>query len=528
MVVVPCTAADLYLGLDVSIYARHMQDSTGLPLPVAPLGFRENDLFLGFDLELHQIDTKLSTKRRASGASTVLIWGPPGSGKSHLAREYLWKHRPQYTGGTFWIDAKSEQSCLRSFWDLGQARSVIDKIHFSDADEDQDTHFVDSVRGWFESRDNWLLVFDGIAFDSDADLEDFVKYLPNATDQTGNSIIFTSHDKTLAKRQRLLNPAALKVRPLTVEDARTLLFSSLDINPKAPSSSQIEKANELVKHYGCLPLAVHAAAHALIAQGKSLDRYAPGPSSKKLAEPYLEIIRALHDNNRTEAINLMRLLMFFNHSVPVALLTLGKRTLLEQNLEIRSVDREGSSKLDLDNTIAILIRYGLIERTLERYRFDTSLSPGESFTTINDTDQSANLQLVRFNVQDQADEKKWLNGDHSPTASDGDSTKQSLDRPGSSLASSSARSVSISIDILRVHTVIQQVLRDEMRLNSSTKQAYWTWLALASKLLCASYAQAHDRIRTEGLIRDYREYDIQAARIWSHFPKRPVCTLCNL
>ena len=420
-----------------------------------------------------------------------------------------------------WIDSKTEESRLRGFWDICQTSSLLDQDQdrstVLDMSSHQDSPFLDTVRRWFESRNDWLLVFDGIAFDSDLEIEEFMKYLPNTPDSTGNSIIFTSHDRTLAKRQRLFNPSAVKVHPLSIQDARELLFHSLDKKPR--SSLEIEKATELVKQYECLPLAVHAAAHALIAQGRSLERYTPGPSNKKLAEPYLEIIEALRDNGRTEALNLIRLLMFFNHNVPVTLLVMGRKTLLENDIEIRSIDREGSNKKELDNTIATLIRYGLVERTLHKYQLNTSLSPEESFTTL--ADPTSRLELVKYVDQSDTHANGSVANKTSPD-SDNEAADGSNTRPESSLTSSSTRSVSCSIDILRVHTVIQGVLRDELKLNPMTRKDYWWWLSLATKMLCRSYSHAHDRIRTEGLIRDYREYEIQASVLWSHYPRKPT------
>lgn len=494
-----------------------MQDSSGIPLPVAPLGFRSNDLFLGFQIELHQIYTKLhGSKRRTSCPSAVLVWGPAGCGKTHLVREYLWRYRPEYPGGTFWVDSRTEETCRRGFWDIGQTADLLDKGRYPGKTWETDVPFIDSVRKWFELRDDWLLIFDGVAFDSDEDLENFMRYIPNSTDRRGNGIIFTSHDKTLAKRQRLLSPSAVKIHPLSMEDARDFLFHSLDI--RSPNSIQFDRATELVKRYECLPLAIHAAAHALIAQGRSLEKYSPGSSSKKLAEPYLEILNALRDKTRFEAINLLRLLMFFNHNVPVALLMLGRRVLIRQGIEIRAIDREGSSKRELDNTIAVLIRYGLVERTLQRYQLNTSLSPEESFSSLSVTEHSSILDLQKVTLQTQMLAEE-AGTDAQP---DNDLADPPPKRPESSQASSSARSVSCSIDILRIHTVLQEVLRDELRLNESTEYEYWQWLSLASKVLCQSYVNAHDRIKKEGLIRDYREYETQAARLWSHFPKKPV------
>lgn len=114
-----------------------------------------------------------------------------------------------------------------------------------------------------------------------------MKFLP---DHKENSVIFTSVDRTLAKRQRLLYPSAVKVSPLSVDDARHLLYNGLDI--KLPTSAQENKATELVKYYECLPLAIHATGHMLSAKGKALEKYHIGShsTSKRLAEPYTEIV----------------------------------------------------------------------------------------------------------------------------------------------------------------------------------------------------------------------------------------------
>jgi hypothetical protein len=93
-------------------------------------------------------------------------------------------------------------------------------------------------------------------------------------------------------------------------------------------------------------------------------------------------------------------------------------------------------------------------------------------------------------------------------------------RPESSLESSSTRSITCSIDILRIHTVVQGFCCDELKFID--KERYWWWLIAAVKLFCLSYSIADERIRAadgQGLVRDYREYETHAARLYSHFPK---------
>lgn len=394
------------------------------------------------------------------------------------------------------MDCKSEESIYKSFWEIAQAAALLGAAGTSERDRDWDgaKTFLEAVRRWFVSREGWLIVFDGVTFDSEDEILAFMKFIP---DSKGNSIIFTSVDRTLAKRQRLLYPTGVKVSPLSVDDARRLLYKGLDI--KTPTPAQEAKATELVKYYECLPLAIHAMGHVLTTKGKALEKYHIGsyPTSQRLAEPYAEIMEDLFEKFHHEAINLINLLSFFSHAVPVAMLQLGRRALSDFHVEIRSIDREGSTRRDLDTTIATLIKYGMVERTLRSYNIDRT-----------DSVKSQQSQAIP-------------GGDSSPELSQDSVREDALaDRPESSLESSSTRSITVSIDILRVHSVVQGFCLDELKFKD--KERYWWWLRAAVKLFCLSYSIANERIRSadgQGLVRDYREYETHAARLYSHFPK---------
>ncbi|OAP58774.1 hypothetical protein AYL99_06071 [Fonsecaea erecta] len=463
---------------------------------------------------MDQLAQKLANqKRRALGTCAVLLWGPPGCGKSHIAREYLWRHQNEYPAGCFWVDSKSKESRSKSFWDIAQAVAILGKDEPRDPGWDESSRFVDMVRKWFEAREGWLLVFDGVTTDNDEDIEAFVSYIP---DRSGNNIIYTSVDRTLAKRQRLLNPAGLKVFPLSQHDACSLLYKNLGI--KSPTEVQAKKATQLVKHYECLPLALHAAAHSLIARGTSLEKFSLGTSDHRLADPYLDIVSALREHSHPEAVNMLTLLSFFAHVIPVALIRFGQPVLQEFGIEIRSIERIGSLKKELDNTIAVLIRYGLVERTLLEYCITpskTSFSQEESnWIGHNTTDSVGTTGTI---VETERNRVRLLKEDSS-----------SLEgivwaRPGSRLDESSSKSMTYSIDILRIHSVVQKVLLDELKLRYADQPAhFWWWLCVASKMLCHSYMVADGKIKNtegRGLVRDYRDYETQAARLWSHFPK---------
>ena len=458
--------------------------------------------------------TKLQNKkRRELGSCSVLVWGEVGSGKTHLVRQYFYNHRNEYPEGVFWVDSRSKESILNGYWDIGTSIGLTNESSRHGTPPPSDD-FVDSVRKSLESVEGWLLIFDGMSLESEDDLDKFMRYLP---DRSGNNIIFTSVDRTLAKRQRLLNPSAVRVRALAIPEACDLLFRNLSI--RKPSSIQQAKAVELVKDYQCLPLAIHAASHALIEKGKALERYSHGISDTRLINPFLEIMSALREKKRFEAINLIVLLSFFHHFVPVALIHYGYKGLKTFEIDVFSPIHPESARKDLDSTISILMRSGLLERTLQAYPRSSSghSSPEESRAVRQPSNRSLpSNALVKVSE----------NTPRSQVTEESSGLDLVLARLQTDTDQSSMSSHTSTIDVLRMHTVVQQAIRDDLRDRSSKdKNEFWWWLGASVRLLTHSFAIASERMQKSsghGLVRDYREYEIQAKRLWSFFPKSPT------
>ncbi|CEJ56419.1 Putative LipA and NB-ARC domain protein [Penicillium brasilianum] len=463
---------------------------------VAPPGFHPNAAFFGMQKELEELHRRLfKAKARAERTMAVLIAGVPGSGKTQLARQYVFTQRECYTGGVFWIDAKSRESVYKCFWEIAQAATLVDHKEAEDSKHQESRTYVNAVRNWLQSRNEWLLIFDGITFDHDDDINDFRPFLPW---NKRCSIIYTSIDATLRKKQRLFEPYCLTVPRLKVEDACRLLYKDLGI--RRPTPDQASKATELVEHYECLPLAIHAIGHRLNATGKPIERYhvKHQVTDKKLAEPFLCIMNDLYRLKHREALNLINLLSFLGHHVPVGLLVLGRSIMTVENAEILSSAQSGEDP-DLDTTLGTLIHYGLVERTSDADVFQHNGSAKNS----NDE------------MHDEQKKTPQLTDSFTESSQDG---FFSIYR-GNSL-----------VDVVKVHSVVQGFCRDELKIKDEEykdlNQApgfYDSWLIVATRFLCKSYEMAMERMAHYhdcGLVRDYREYETHASRLAELFPKK--------
>ncbi|RDW86570.1 uncharacterized protein DSM5745_03212 [Aspergillus mulundensis] len=470
------------------------------PLWVVPPGFHRNATFFGMQKELDILHTRLfKAKKRAENLMAVIISGVPGSGKSHLARQYVWNHRGDYPGGIFWVDAKSRQSTFKCFWDIAQAATLTDGEEFESPDTKSPSKYVEAVRLWLQSRQEWLLVFDGVSFAHDDDINDFKQFLP-FKERCG--IIYTSVDKTLRKKQRLYEPYCLMVAPLQVEDACKLLFKDLGI--KRPTREQVRKATEVVTHYECLPLAIHAISHRLSATDKPIEKYHINShfTDEKLAEPFLSIMHDLFREEHFQALNLINLLSFLGHQVPVGLITLGKSFLHAWNIGVFTSSRHGEPG-DLDTTLGILIRYGLIERTSDKYPLlQTPLSPISERYLV---DPKSVIPEMSESQTESSQEGFFTQYAHSGVS-----------------------------DIVKIHSVVQGFCRDELKIMDKENRAngsrpgqntgyYDSWLVVATHVFCTSFENAKcrmDRVDDCGSVKDYREYETHASQLMKNFPKK--------
>lgn len=310
-------------------------------------------------------------KRRSEGTACVLLHGQAGVGKSHLARQYVNKHREKFfTGGIFWIDSKIKEEREKVFWDIHQ------KVVARDSPElctNSDKPFRESVKAWFEARHDWLIVFDGVVIDKDVNVTELAGFVP---DSKNSSIIYISLSKSLESRRRLRQPFPIRVGPLTEEHARNLLLKQLEHGRKRkPNEAEKKAATELVRKMGCLPLAIDAISHRIAETSEPLTKfniksYSADPKLKGTYETILKDLQLSHPH--LEAWNLINILCFFGQHIPVEMVHLGLRG-LPAEVKIKSSEVDGEEP-NLNTTFSTLMNNALIERNPPEDKHSTTSS----------------------------------------------------------------------------------------------------------------------------------------------------------
>jgi hypothetical protein len=253
----------------------------------------------------------------------VLLHTLPGGGKSHLAREYVYRYRKDFPGGVFWVRARSQAQLAAGYWDI--ARKVLPAEATSTSyEKDQESQdYVKGVTTWFREHHEWLLVLDGIHFDYH---EDIRRFIPDSKD---TSLIYTSTEKSAGGDHHFMNPSVIKVPLLSAADAQKMLLDDLD--KTNPTKDDLQHSMDLVQRMGFLPASIHTVSQRLKATDEPLAKFA----RSFIAEPKLrglENLKTVHtelqEGKEQEVLNLTKILAFFSQVIPVEMLTLGKLGIL--------------------------------------------------------------------------------------------------------------------------------------------------------------------------------------------------------
>lgn len=397
-------------------------------------------------------------KRRAEGTSAVLIQSMPGGGKSHLAREYVYRHRAEYPGGIFWLRAKSTAELALGFWDVARKAVLMNledgnELGILEKDSDQ---YIPVVRRWFNHRRGWLMILDGIHFNETNELR---KFIPDSID-TG--LIYTSTEKSVSGNYLFMNPQVIKLPLLSAREAQRLLL--LELDKKEPfSKDDLKNSMELVQSMGFLPVVIHAVAQRLKSTEEPLARFARNYVSEprlRGLETYKDVVKQLKLLGASETLNLIYILCFFSQHIPVEMISLGLKA-LDSPYHVPVKAFEPISGRSLNNTFKMLNTFALIDRNEQ-----------EPMSTMNSSQTS----------------------------------KGSRDM------------LSENVDVIRLHSVVQGFFVDTLSGDGSLP----VWLDRAVRLFCSSFDRAHKKILNDkraGLVEDYRLYEIHGIKIREHVVK---------
>lgn len=318
---------------------------------IKPHGFRPNSLFVGREEELQKLHKHLFNKaKRSEGVAAVLIQSIPGGGKTHLARQYVYKHLSDFPGGVFWVTAKSMEQLKAGFWRIAET-VALKPSQIAKLPKDPD-NFVQCVTDWFASHHEWLLVLDGIHFFHDDELRQFIP------DSKNSSLLYTSTEKNVGGDHHFMNPTVIRLPQLSAREAQELFL--LELGKKKPSTDDLAEAMKLVQRMGFLPEVIHVAAKRLKETGEPLAKFAraynQGPKLRAL-DTFVAVKDQLMKESASEAFNLMQIICYFSGNIPVEMISLGCKAV---DLPLKTA--EPATGRTLNNTFKILIRYALIQR----------------------------------------------------------------------------------------------------------------------------------------------------------------------
>jgi len=170
-----------HLHLDDSEARQLLEASLTALAPPSTIPYPRNPLFTGREELLATLHQCLAADRAVFSRSYA-IHGLGGMGKTHLALEYAYQHRLEYTA-VFWVSAESGETIFTSFM------AIAEVLQLPQREETDRQQVFSAVQHWLSTHGKWLLVWDNLE-----DLEMLQRSLPSSHQGT---ILITTRRQAL-------------------------------------------------------------------------------------------------------------------------------------------------------------------------------------------------------------------------------------------------------------------------------------------------------------------------------------------
>lgn len=227
----------------------------------------QNKWFTGRQMEIESLERCLALETSDHSFRMAAICGLGGCGKTTLAAQFAWEHKPEYEGGVFWLsmeDEKKFDSCVN---DLALRLGLM---------ADSSDYTLSKILSFIShQKKRWLMVLDNV--DQRQLSDNMQKFLLGRwkRESNGHMIITTRRERKEICQWMDLEPhCCVEVFSFSTQEAKKFLLTRAGGNNAAGQENELD---ELVVELGCLPLALEqAGAHIRSLQcplGKYLEQY---------------------------------------------------------------------------------------------------------------------------------------------------------------------------------------------------------------------------------------------------------------